>query len=192
VSARNAFPACSYTLPSRLAGILNPAQAKRRPSPGSNRKHEVPVSTSRPRVIASSLLLFSALVGFVLGALSRPRPAYAAGNRQLQFVFGPVQVTNTQSVFFSYFNTATLPTPPATAIYRDLLSGAVLGTTRLASVPPGVGTAGGIGGGDKVYMVVVTFDRPAAGQAIPKPCVCNVEVVNQTTSEVTAILSPVP
>jgi hypothetical protein len=146
------------------------------------------MSTYRPRIIASVCLLLTACaVAFVM----RSGPAHAAGSQQRQFIYGPVQVPTTQSLFFGYFNTGTLPTPPCTVVFRNLLTGAAQATNLLASTPPGTGTGVGFTGDDTVVVTIVTFNRPSAGQSIPKVFPCNVEVVHQASSEVTAILDPV-
>ena len=148
------------------------------------------MGTYRQSTLASLCLLLAVSAVAACAVLLCPTPAGAQGNKARQLIFGPVQVTHTQSIFFGYFNSGTLPTPPATVVFRDLLSGAVEGTTVLPSVPPGVGAAGGLSGGDKVYVAVVTYGRPGPGQAIPKLFPCNVEVVQQSSGEVTAILDP--
>jgi len=148
------------------------------------------MGTYRQKAIASLCLLLAVGAVAACSTLMRPAPAAASGNGSRQFVFGPVVVEPTQSIFFSYFNTGTHPTPPATVVYRDFNSGAVLGTTVLPSVPPGVGAGDGISGEGRVYVVVVTFGRPASGQAIPSPFPVTLQVFTDNPYRAQNVLEP--
>jgi len=148
------------------------------------------MSTYRPRFIAS-LCLVAAALAFSTGAiLLRPEPVGAAGNRQRQFVFGPVYLAAGQPVNFLQTNAGTLPTPPATVVFSDSISGMVLDTTTLPSVPPGAGNGRGIEGAARYTRVVVTFDRPGAGQAIPSPFAGTVVVLDGFPVKPTVVLQP--
>jgi hypothetical protein len=128
------------------------------------------MSTYRPRIIASLCLLLAVGATVVCFTLLRPDPAGAAGTRQRQFVFGPVARDSTVSVSFIYHNTGTRPTPPATVEFRDAMEGTVFGSSQIPSVAPGKGAnASGQGPDISAVVVIVRFDAPAAGQAIPNP-----------------------
>lgn len=59
------------------------------------------MSSSRPRFIASSLLLLTALAGFLLGAFSRPKPADAAGTGQRRLIFGLINGPFVRAVVYA-------------------------------------------------------------------------------------------
>jgi hypothetical protein len=148
------------------------------------------MGTYRQKAIASLCLLLAVGAVATCSTLMRPALASASGNGSRQFIFGPVVVENNQSLFPSYFNTGTHPTPPATVVYRDFNSGEVLQTTVLPSIPPGVGTGDGISGEGRVYVVVVTFGRPAAGQAIPSPFPITLQVFTDNPYKAQNVLDP--
>lgn len=121
-----------------------------------------------------------------------PEAAGAPGAAKRQFTYGPVYVTSRQSIDFLYTNTGTLPTPPATVVFSDALDGTVIATRPLESVPPGRSNGYGAFGTDRPMRVVLTFDRPAAGQRIPSPLVGAAEVIEasiRNPPHVQAILS---
>ena len=95
---------------------------------------------SRPRFIASSFLLLTALAAFVLGAFFRPKPAYAAGNGQRRFIFGPISAAPDDQLIFQYFNSGALPVPAATFELRFASNGALFNEPVM--IPPNVPGSG--------------------------------------------------
>jgi hypothetical protein len=127
------------------------------------------MSVYRPRIIATLCLLLSVGAVAAVMILLRPAPADAAGNSSRQFLFGPVLVPPATSGNFVFVNTGTRPTPPATVVFLNAVGGEVLESKPFESMPPGGANSATVFGPDRHVLLVVTFDRPAAGQAIPTP-----------------------
>src|SRR5262245_37440752 len=151
------------------------------------------MDTYRPR-IAASLALLAVVLAFFAGSLLRPDPAGAARNTSLRFLFGPVAALKGDNVSFSYFNTGTRPSPPATVVFRNALTGDQLESFPLTAVDPGQGTAvdffqspaTGV-----ILVAIVTFNRPAADQAIPRPFPGTVQIVDVGAERVQAVVDPI-
>jgi hypothetical protein len=149
------------------------------------RKHEVTMSVYRSKIIASLCLLLA-----VCTVLLRPESAEAQGNQQRQFVFGPVYVASGQFWNFAYSNTGPLPTPPATVVFRNALSGAVLLSVPFTSAAPGESRNFSFFGTGEYTLALLTFDRPGMGQGIPSPFPGTVQLV--VSGKAYTVLGPAP
>jgi hypothetical protein len=151
------------------------------------------MSTYRPRIIASLCLMLAVGTVAACAVLLRPEPADAAGNRQRQFVYGPVLLLSPQTLVFSSINPGPLPTPRLAVVFRDPLTQAELKTITFDSQAPGQGVfdlfeATGL---HQSVAVVATFDRPAPGQAVPNPFPGTVQLLSsRATPQVLAVLHP--
>lgn len=129
------------------------------------------------------IVLATAALTLTAGALLHPTPARAAASKQRQFVFGPV-FTKTGGKLV-YFNAGTKTIPGATIISRNLLTGQVFHNTVIAETTPNSGREFDHTSVDPVLMVTtVTFNAPAAGQALPAPFAATLTFTGQNDEEV--------
>jgi len=149
------------------------------------------MGTYRQKTIASLCLLLAVGVTVVCSLLLRPEPAGAASNRSRRVAFSPLWVAPNQGISFWFVNSGTRPTPPMRATFVNVLNGEVFGELPLGSEEPGRGRGDQLdnyGPGALLIAVRVTFDPPAAGQAIPDPFSANVQVWDARTP--VAIIGP--
>jgi hypothetical protein len=129
------------------------------------------------------IVLLTAALTLTAGALLRPTPARAAASKQRQYVFGPVFTKAGGSLV--YFNAGTKTIPGATIISRDVLTGTIFHNTTIAETTPNTARSIDHASAEPVVMVtVVTFNAPAAGQALPAPFAANLLVTGQGGEEV--------
>src|SRR5262245_27497345 len=151
------------------------------------------MSAYRQKLVASLCLLAAALLLAAGAILLRPKPAGAAHTTSLPFFFGPVAALPGDDFSFVYSNAGTRPSPPATVVFRDALTGAQLQSFPLAAVDPGKGVAvdflqspaTGV-----ILVATVTFNRPAAGQAIPSPFPGTVQIIDVGAQNIQAVVHP--
>lgn len=133
----------------------------------------------RQKTIASLCLLLAVGVIVVCSVLLRPEPAAAAGNGSRRVAFSPLWVAHNQSISFWFVNTGSRPTPHATVDFVKILNGSLFGELSVNPEAPGRGWGDQVtydGAGAELVATFVTFDPPAAGQAIPNPLCSNVQV----------------
>jgi hypothetical protein len=137
------------------------------------------MSTYRQKTIASLCLLLAIGAVAAVMILLRPEPAGAASARSRRIAFSPLWVAPNQGISFWFVNSGTLPTPPATVSFVNILNGSLLGELSLMSEAPGRGRGdqvNNLGPGAQLIAVIVTFNQPTGGQAIPSPLAGNVQV----------------
>jgi hypothetical protein len=137
------------------------------------------MSTSRPRIIASLCLLLAVGAFAAAAVLLRPEPAGAASTRSRRVAFSPLWVAPNQGISYWFVNSGSLPTPPATVTFVNVLNGSVFGELSLMSEAPGRGRGdqiNNLGPGAQLIATFVTFNQPTGGQAIPSPLAGNVQV----------------
>lgn len=129
------------------------------------------------------VVLLTAAITLTAGALLRPIPARAAASKQRQYVFGPVFTKAGGKLV--YFNPSAKTIPGATVISRNLLTGQVFHNSVIAETTPNTGREFDHTSVDPVLMVTtVTFNAPAAGQALPAPFACTLTFAGQNDEEV--------
>jgi hypothetical protein len=151
------------------------------------------MSTCRPRSIASLSLLAAALAVAACAVLLRPDPAGAAGSGKRQFVFPPLWIAPGQVIGFQGFNPGPRPSPPATANFLDVATAASLATPPLPSLGPGQGLGYGIVNttpSSQLIAVIVIFNQPTAGQAVPNPFPGSVAIREGSSLKVQAVIGP--
>ena len=145
----------------------------------------MPTIRRRAGLVASLALAF-----WITAILLRPLPVHSAPSKPAVFVFGPVFVPMDADVAVVVTNTGSRPTPLGHIVISQAINGSTLISEDVLALAPGHGSSVSFNAAQSVEATaVLTFDAPAAGQAVPKPLAATLQVVG-STGTIDAILNP--